>query len=70
MVALTAKFARSRSKFFGFPNERAARTTALTKEDVESGRRGDAESRLCLPFDAKGFKPPTVVVEKEKDIPG
>ncbi len=29
----------------------------------------DAESRLCPTFDANGFKPPTTVVEKKKDIP-
>ncbi len=41
----------------------------MTEEDAESGRRGDAESRLCRAFDANGFKPPTRVVEKKKDIP-
>ncbi|RUT00051.1 hypothetical protein DSM107003_06340 [Trichormus variabilis SAG 1403-4b] len=41
----------------------------LTEEDAPEWRRGDAESRLCATFDANGFKPPTRVVEKKKDIP-
>ncbi|WP_071187744.1 TMEM14 family protein [Trichormus sp. NMC-1] len=41
-------------------------TWGLTEEDAESGRRGDAESRLCPTFDANGFKPPTTSRGEEK----
>jgi hypothetical protein len=38
------------------------------QEDAESERRGDAESRLCLLFDANGRKKETSVVETKKYI--